>query len=143
MANKRYDQFPAGTYDPTKIFLQADPLTGALEKVNLPTIPTGLPYTLYNANLSQSGTSNPTVNLLVNNSPYTVAITRNAPGQYFVIFSPTLNINNIFYILASNRVSIVMTLSALAANTLQIITKSGASQVDNCLSNTSIEIRFY
>jgi hypothetical protein len=36
MANKRYDQFPAGTYDTNKIFLQADPATGVLQKVNLP-----------------------------------------------------------------------------------------------------------
>lgn len=36
MAQKRYDQFSAGTYDPTKIFLQADPTTGALEKILLP-----------------------------------------------------------------------------------------------------------
>jgi len=37
MAGKRYDQFSSGTYDKTKIFLQGDPTTGALEKVNLPT----------------------------------------------------------------------------------------------------------
>lgn len=36
MANKKYNEFPPGTYDPAKIFLQADPVTGALEKVNLP-----------------------------------------------------------------------------------------------------------
>lgn len=39
MANKRYDEFPAGAYDTSKIFLQADPITGALEKINLPVIP--------------------------------------------------------------------------------------------------------
>ena len=38
MANKKYNEFPEGTYDPDKIFLQADPITGALEKVNLPII---------------------------------------------------------------------------------------------------------
>lgn len=36
MANKRYDQFAAGTYNTAKIFLQADAATGALEKVFLP-----------------------------------------------------------------------------------------------------------
>lgn len=36
MANKRYDQFAAGTYSTSKIFLQADPVTGTLEKVALP-----------------------------------------------------------------------------------------------------------
>lgn len=33
MANKNYSEFPAGTPDPAKIFLQADPVTGELEKI--------------------------------------------------------------------------------------------------------------
>lgn len=49
MSGKRYDEFSAGTYDPTKIFLQGDPGTGALEKVFLPSIDSLLP--------SQSGNS--------------------------------------------------------------------------------------
>jgi hypothetical protein len=36
MAEKQYNEFPAGVYDTSKIFLQADPITGALSKVNLP-----------------------------------------------------------------------------------------------------------
>lgn len=36
MANKKYNEFPAGTYDTSKIFLQADASTGELTKVNLP-----------------------------------------------------------------------------------------------------------
>ena len=35
MANKRYDQFSAGTFTPTYILLQANPTTGALEKILL------------------------------------------------------------------------------------------------------------
>ena len=47
MANKKYTDFPAGTYNTSKIFLQADAVTGELEKVNLPTVPAGqTPYTL-------------------------------------------------------------------------------------------------
>lgn len=38
MANKKYQDYPAGTYDTSKIFLQADPTTGALEKIFLPTL---------------------------------------------------------------------------------------------------------
>jgi beta-xylosidase len=38
MAVKNYTEFTAGTYDTAKIFLQADAITGALEKVNLPVI---------------------------------------------------------------------------------------------------------
>lgn len=41
MANKRYDQFPAGAYTATDIILQADPVTGALEKIALQDIPSG------------------------------------------------------------------------------------------------------
>lgn len=40
MANKKYIDFPAGTYDTAKVFLQADTTTGDLEQINLPTIPT-------------------------------------------------------------------------------------------------------
>lgn len=51
MANERYDQFPPGSYDTAKIFLQAHATTGALEKVNLP-LPgvypgTGTPFSAY------------------------------------------------------------------------------------------------
>lgn len=42
MANKKYIDFPAGTYDTSKVFLQADAVTGDLEQINLPTIPAGL-----------------------------------------------------------------------------------------------------
>lgn len=38
MANKKYNEFPEGTYDTNKIFLQADANTGALERVNLPAV---------------------------------------------------------------------------------------------------------
>lgn len=41
MANRRYDQFPAGVYTATDIILQADPVTGALEKIQLQDIPSG------------------------------------------------------------------------------------------------------
>lgn len=49
MANKRYDQFPTGTYNTAKIFLQADSTTGALEKINLPSADTLLPSQTGNA----------------------------------------------------------------------------------------------
>lgn len=42
MANKKYTEFPAGTYDTSKIFLQADAATGALEKINLPVLPSAI-----------------------------------------------------------------------------------------------------
>jgi hypothetical protein len=39
MANKKYIDFPEGIYDPSKILLQADPNTGALQKLTFGSIP--------------------------------------------------------------------------------------------------------
>lgn len=65
MANKRYDQFPAGAYDTAKIFLQADPTTGALEKINLPSADTLLPTQVGNSGkfLTTNGTTASWANL--------------------------------------------------------------------------------
>lgn len=53
MAAKKYNEFPSGTYDVGKIFLQADPVSGSLEKINLPPIGifagAGTPFTTYSA----------------------------------------------------------------------------------------------
>lgn len=59
MANKRYDQFPAGAYNTAKIFLQADGATGALEKINLPSADTLLPVQVGNSGkfLQTNGTT--------------------------------------------------------------------------------------
>lgn len=35
MANKKYPEFPPGAYNPSKLILQADPVTGALEQLNI------------------------------------------------------------------------------------------------------------
>ena len=55
MANKKYNEFTAGIYDTAKIFLQADDITGALEKINLPFIPDGsllVPYANATSNVA-------------------------------------------------------------------------------------------
>lgn len=64
MSSKKYTDFPAGTYNTAKIFLQADATTGALEKVNLPTITSGYSQnTLVDAN--NSGSNPQTIGSLV------------------------------------------------------------------------------
>jgi hypothetical protein len=45
MAEKKYNDFDPGEYDSNKIILQADPITGALEKINLPKQTWELPFT--------------------------------------------------------------------------------------------------
>lgn len=54
MANKKYTEFAAGTYDTSKIFLQADATTGALEKVFLPPLG-GLPWISVFISITTSG----------------------------------------------------------------------------------------
>lgn len=57
MSSKKYTDFPSGTYDTSKIFLQADAVTGALEKINLPTITSGSPFYCNAPNTNNSGTN--------------------------------------------------------------------------------------
>lgn len=72
MANKRYDEFPAGVYDSSKIFLQADASSGALEKINLPVIPSGNFWSLS----GNSGT-NPTSDFIGTSDNQDLFIKRN------------------------------------------------------------------
>lgn len=59
MANKKYTDYSAGTYDTSKIFLQADATTGALEKINLPTIPPAKLQIVSDVNTANNSGSNP------------------------------------------------------------------------------------
>jgi hypothetical protein len=53
MANKKYNEFPAGTYDKTKLTLQGDPVTGMLEKITQPFIlGTSIPTGSFNADMA-------------------------------------------------------------------------------------------
>lgn len=66
MANKKYNEFPSGTYDTSKIFLQADPSTGELEKVNLPTPGSPSPFSSLIFDCSQVSTFAPLCVVLLN-----------------------------------------------------------------------------
>jgi hypothetical protein len=57
VVTKIYPDFDPGTYDTSKIFLQADAITGALEKVNLPAIPTS-----FSLNSITAATASNTIN---------------------------------------------------------------------------------
>ena len=64
MANKRYDEFSAGTPTGTRIILHGDPSTGALEKADIDTLFAQAPIkiiplsSLINANNSGSNPQN-------------------------------------------------------------------------------------
>lgn len=79
MANQRYDQKPAGTVTPEKILLLADPVTGALEKVTVEQI---LGYKVYTALITSTGTGDPTVTILGDNTIGTIVWTRVGVGEY-------------------------------------------------------------
>lgn len=81
MANKRYDQFGAGSYDPLRILLTADPSTGELKKVALNTM---LGYKIYLALITQSGAGNPTAQVMLNTLGGAPAYTRDSTGSYIV-----------------------------------------------------------
>lgn len=134
MPGLKYNEYPVGTYDTSKILLQADIVTGALEQVNLPTL---LPYKLFNALLLQTGTGNPTATTLFNNTGVTFTFTRTAAGSYTITSSGaffnllktpfTIGIDNIW----PKSYSVTLTSSTTAA----------FRQADG--SGTLIDIMFY
>lgn len=79
MANKRYDQFAAGSYDPLRILLTADPATGELKKVALSTF---LGFKIAFGFFTQSGTSAPAVTTLINTLGGPIAGGRSTVGDY-------------------------------------------------------------
>jgi hypothetical protein len=81
MANKLYIDYPPGSYDTSKIFLQADSTTGQLEKINLPSIQV---IEKLSFKLNQSGTSQPDYYEQYNNTGLTFTCTRSAVGLYIL-----------------------------------------------------------
>ena len=55
--NKKYNEFTAGSYGTTKIFLIADPTTGQLEKMPLSEIPAGSPVIKTFTNIESNTTA--------------------------------------------------------------------------------------
>lgn len=83
MANKKYNEFPAGTYDTNKIILQADPSSGALEKVYLPE---PLPFNFYDGLIQIDGTGAVTV-ISSYSSLGTIELTTLSTGLYQITSS--------------------------------------------------------
>lgn len=72
MPEKKYNEFPAGTYDTSKIFLQANSIDGSLEKVNLPVIQ-GLSINIVRCNFKILGSFS--AELLFSNTGNTIIFT--------------------------------------------------------------------
>lgn len=81
MANKNYTEFAAGSYDPTRILLTANPGTGALAKVALSSL---LGFKMAIVELVQTGTSNPVINVTYNTLGGALSAVRNGVGNYSI-----------------------------------------------------------
>jgi hypothetical protein len=85
--DKLYTDFPPASFDNAKIILQADPVTGALTKTNIPNITTKKIALLI---INQSGTANPVITVVSNNTGFTFSASRIATGMYNIVASATM-----------------------------------------------------
>lgn len=99
MANKRYDQFSAGTPTDSRILLHAEPTTGALEKCTIADLVAPVPPLWYMVPVLQKMGS-PIINYpaLVNNM-YTGGVLSpfNQQGYYYAIWLPDCTVTGISY----------------------------------------------
>ena len=106
-------------------------------------------YRVFTAIISQSGTSNPTVVAVLQNTIGTITITRNAQGVYY-FESPSFNSfssNNKVFVSVTNGQSTTGLYASQYVppiSTVQIITfNTSNTATDGLLSNACLEIRLY
>jgi hypothetical protein len=123
------DTFKAGTIDVTQSIT-----------VNGQTIG-GLPYKVYTALLTQTGTSDPTAIVLENTLGFEVTWVRESEGDYTLTLPSETDISKFFIILGINvkNISYVSIFDKDGVQSITIITNAG----DDSLSNSGIEIRMY
>ena len=85
--DKLYTDFAAGAYNSNNIFLQADPITGALTKVNLPAQP---PNGIIKCIINQAGTASPVITSVINTTTVTLSPSRIATGMYNIVASAAI-----------------------------------------------------
>src|SRR4029078_2881231 len=142
MANKLYIDFPPGTYDITKIFLQADPVTGELEKVNLPGAVT---YLSRVSLLSQSGTADPTELILHDEFPDVFTWLRTGVGYYTMNgVNGILDPSKLFIMIGPSGIQYCsFQYTWLTTDQIQIGQNSAFISPTDGLDNLSIEFRLY
>ena len=123
------DTFKAGTIDVTQSIT-----------VNGQTIG-GLPYKVYTALLTQTGTSAPTAIVLENTLGFEVTWARESEGEYTLTLPSGTDISKFFIILGIN-VKNISYVSILDKDGIQLIVIS-TNGSDDSLENSGIEIRMY
>lgn len=170
--NKKFSQFGSGTPVGTDIVLYADPVTGALHKVTIddilalapldgvetvsgglvdntdPANPVvGLPYKVYTALLTQSGTDAPVATVLENTLGGTVVWTRTNAGNYVgtiagvFVDGSTFILPNIYGYQDTNGAGFYLNVGDV--NTILVHSFDGGTGSDGVLVNASIEVRVY
>jgi hypothetical protein len=107
------------------------------------------PYKVYTAIISQSGTSAPTVDVLLENTlEDTITFTYNAPGEYYINSANNKFTSNKTVIMVSpgRRLSANVTIGTTIAGTSGIVLHShlaSGTLTNSLLSGVSVEIRVY
>lgn len=110
------------------------------------------PYKVYSALISQTGTNNPTLNVLENTLGTTVTATRSSEGFYVLTFADDLSDVNKIFILTGNPIignsdngaTNVINIEDVGVGSITISTQLPSTPIqDGFLYNTAIEIRVY
>ena len=99
-------------------------------------------HKIYKAILTQSGTSAPTVDLLILNTVGTVTLSRTAVGRYRLTSTGNFGTNCFFYA-PPNFEDTFIEIARIDANSVEIITTQGGTDSDSILNKTSIYIEVY
>jgi hypothetical protein len=123
------DTFKAGTIDVTQSITVNGQTVG------------GLPYKVYTASLTQTGTDNPSAVVLENTLGFDVTWERVQKGVYTLTLPSGTDITKIFIFLGINtkKIDRVLIIDKDGVQSITITT-SGS---DDSLSNSGIEIRMY
>lgn len=110
-------------------------------------------YTSYYARLTQSGadpiTGIPSINMLYNDTGWTITASRLGIGSYLITVSGHLaTVNNCYYALTDNRFSLGLnqnyaTINQATSTQLQIYTFKAGVLSDSLLLETPLEIKFF
>ena len=140
--DKLYTDFATATYNSNNIFLQADPITGALTKVNLPTQPTN---GIIKCIINQAGTASPVITSVINTTAVTLTPSRIATGMYNIVASAAIFVTSKTIILSagSNANNQYINFQIQSSTSLFIFQLTNlAIAVDN-LNKVCVSIEFY
>jgi hypothetical protein len=107
----------------------------------------GVPNKVIKGNISQTGTSDPTIDFFENTTGATITTTRSSTGQYRINSSINLWTSTTMFITIGNNQlkngDFVFNMQYGTATRLDLFTLSDGVLTDELLGNTSFEIKIY